>query len=305
MHASPGKGGGVPEAQNDPKNLDLLAAASHFYGAAKWVAGLQFALTVPVAIGSYFAVYFHPGFKLWATFIAITVALIDALILERIHSRWRRSGALAQERFDCAVLRLHWNKVLCGQGLEPAEIARAAKRHRQSNPDLSHHKDWYPAVASQVDPASAALICQRSAVRWDSVQRRRYSSYLIGMGGTIVFLLCVIALRKNYTASDFILGLYAPLAPAVLWTTREAFRQRDAASRLDTLRSSIDGVWEAKIAGHTGEALPSRALQDALVEARCRNAVVFDWIYWLQRSDNEDSMKINADEMVRTVKGLD
>lgn len=172
MNASPGNAA-VPEAQNESENLDLLAAASHFYGAAKWVAGLQFALTVPVAIASYLAVFFNPTLKVWTTFIAISVALIDALVLERLHSDWRRSGALAQERFDCNVLRLPWNKFLCRQGHEPSEISCAAKSHRGRKFDLSHHKNWYPVIVSQVDPESATLICQRSAVRWDSAQRRR------------------------------------------------------------------------------------------------------------------------------------
>ncbi len=303
MHASLGNAVGI-RSQNDPANLELLAAATHFYGSAKFIAGLQFALTVPVAVVSYTILFSFPGLKPWTTFVALTVALTDILVLERLQSRLRLFGALAQEAFDCAIFRLPWNQFLCSRRLEAAEIAEAAASHRRRNPDVRSLSDWYPAVVAELAPDFATLICQRSAVRWDSAQRRRYSAWLTGVGVAVLATLLAFALYRNYAVSDLILALYAPLTPAILWTAREILRHRDAADKLDALRSRIDGVWSVVTAPTKETSIPSREIQDALFEARSRNALVFDWLYRLQRPKNEAAMKINAEDMVKTLKAL-
>src|SRR6266568_4670832 len=83
----------IPDEQNSDKQIGRLGAFSIFYQRAKIVLGIQFILTVPAAIVTSVIILVSPEVKVWTTFYSITVALMDALVLERIQSHFRKLAA--------------------------------------------------------------------------------------------------------------------------------------------------------------------------------------------------------------------
>ena len=98
-----------------------------------------------------------------------------------------------------------------------------------------------------------------------------------------------------------IMNVYVPVAPAALWCIRDYFRQRDAADALDNLKVHIETVWTESLTGKLDEGnLPSETdrIQDALFDHRSRSPLLFNWIYKLQKAENEEAMKVKATELV-------
>src|SRR5688572_25706018 len=116
---SPGKpmsnGSDIAPRQNSEPHLGRLAAFSIFYRQAKTVAAIQFFLTIPMAVVSAVVIAIQPQAKVWTTFFALTVALVDALILERVQTHFKKLAARTQEQFDCDLFGLEWKTLRVGE----------------------------------------------------------------------------------------------------------------------------------------------------------------------------------------------
>lgn len=291
----------IPDEQNSEKQIGRLAAFSLFYQRAKVVAAIQFALTVPMAIVSAGIIAYEPKVKVWTTFFALTVALLDALILERIQNYFRKLAARTQEQFDCDLFVLEWRSLRVGEKPEIGDVLQAANRFKKKNPAIGHLKDWYPTVLDQVPLSLARLVCQRTNCWWDSSLRKKYANVLIAILLLVIVTVFVIALVQGQTVEQMILTVYAPIAPAVLWTVREVRRQHDAAGALDKLRSHVERVWVSALKSQPTSAeldVAAREIQDSIFDGRSKNPLIFDWINNLVRPSHQISMNAKADEMM-------
>ncbi len=287
--------------QNSDAQVLRLAAYSEIYSQAKTLLAVQFSLTVPAAVVSSLMMAGHPDWKIWLTFYAITVSLLDALVLERIQTALKKKAARIQEIFDCTLLTLPWRTVRCGAQVDTEDVREAGEAHRRKNPELAGLKDWYPPIASRLPLPLARLICQRANCWWDSRLRRRMANWLLGILVAVVVAVFVIALCSKNTVEQMILTVYAPVAPAVLWTVREFLRQRDAADALDKLRVHVERVWNDTLTGkfHDDDLLhASIEIQDMVFDGRTRNALIFNWVNKLIRPRQQVSMNDKAAELV-------
>src|SRR5439155_22179683 len=121
----------IAQRQNAEPHLDRLAAFSIFYQRAKVVAAIQFTLTIPMAVVSATVIAIEPKAKVWTTFFALTVALVDALILERIQTYFKKLVAKTQEQFDCDLLGMDWRTLRVGEKPEVGDVLHAAKRFKE------------------------------------------------------------------------------------------------------------------------------------------------------------------------------
>lgn len=291
----------IPEKQNTEPHLSRLAACSTFYQRAKLVLAVQFAVTVPAAFVFSFAIFAQPKAKLWTTFGSLTVALLDALVLERIQDHYRKLAAKTQELFDCELLRMEWPALRAGARPDTEDIVHAAAHYRKKRPRAEKLVDWYPKAVASIPLPLARLICQRTNCWWDSSLRKKYANVLIGI--LIVTLVGVfsISLAQGHSLEQMILTVYVPVAPAVLWTIRESCKQREAAESLDKLRDHIDSVWSDALKGNLqSHALEdeSRQIQDIIFDGRSKNPLIFDWINNLVRPRHQISMNAKAEELI-------
>ena len=291
----------IQQRQNAEPNFGRLAAFSAFYQRAKLVAAIQFTLTVPMAVVSAVTIAVEPKAKMWSTFFAITVALVDALVLERVQTHYKKLGAKTQELFDCDLFKLEWRDLRVGEKPEIGDVLHAAECFKKKNPSLENLKDWYPPAVERLPLALARLVCQRTNCWWDSSLRKKYANCLIAILFLVVLAVFILSLVQAHSVEQMILTVYAPIAPAVLWTVREVRRQKDAAEALDKMRGQVERLWTTALKGTLHrEALDSgsREIQDSIYDGRSKNPFIFDWINNIVRPRHQLSMNAKAEEMV-------
>jgi hypothetical protein len=292
----------IPERQNSEQLINLLASASRIYGRAKALMAIQFVLTVPAALASSLIMALQPKTNLWLTFFSITVALTDVLFLATIQSRLRKRGATIQQMFDCALYGLPWRQLRCGPQVDSEDIiteAKACLRHPKVRP---HLVDWYPTAVKALPLHLARLVCQRASLRWDLRQRDRVRGALTLLLSLLAVAILLIALLRGNTVEQMILTVYVPLAPAVLWIIREILAQRESVQACEKGLTHVEGLWNQALSKKlTEEELLQESIlvQDALFDARSGSPMIFNWVYRLLRSGQQEQMEHKAAEMVQ------
>jgi len=298
----------IATQQNSPRHLEQLAAVCGTYGRAKALFTLQFFLTVPAALLSAAFMLFFSGLTVWVVFYSLTVGILDTVFLDRLQKSWKKQAAQIQEKFDCEVLGIPWNHAVAGAGVDSEDvIAAAAAYSRYRNPERL--KDWYPPVVDGLPLPLARLICQRANCWWDSSLRKRAAHVLTALLVSEIVIVFGVALGSHNTSVEgLIIAVYAPLAPSVLWTLKERYRQLDAATTLDSLRAHVESVWQESVDGDEANAetmlLKSRQIQNLVFAQRASNPLIYDWVNDLIHPNQQQSMREKAQELVSTARNL-
>lgn len=290
--------------QNSERQLEQLAAYSLFYQRAKLCMGIQFALAVPAALVMAVIIMKWPEAKGWTTLYALTIAILDVLIFDAIQSHYKKLGARTQELFDSQLLDIEWNFLRAGPKPESEDVLQAAIKFKKKS-KLDRLRDWYPPVVGVLPMPLARLICQRANTWWDSTLRKKYAYALTGMLIVIIIAVLAIAFAADNTVEEMILSVYAPIAPAVLWSIREIRRQREAAEKLDRVKAHVELTWNDALAGRlNAESLVknSREIQDSIFNGRAHNPLIFDWINRLVRPAQQIGMNAKAQDFVEEAK---
>jgi hypothetical protein len=291
----------IDSEENSDRQLLRLAAASAVYAHGKQILGLQATLTVLGGFMSPIAVAISPQLKVWAAFYAFSVALLDALVLERLQSDRRQTGAKIQELFDCDLFHLPWRRLVAGEPPTPEVVTEEGSDYKRSHKDLSHIRDWYSPAVSRLSLPLARLVCQRTNAWWDSTLRKRYCTSLkVLLWGLVVFVF-VLAIHRGMTMDVFVLSVVAPLTPAILWGVREIRKNSLAADDLGKLQTHIDGLWREALTGHLADdALEEESvlIQNQVFHSRSRNPFVFNWVYRVLRGEKEKTMHQVSTELV-------
>ena len=290
--------------QNKERQIQRLAAQRQLYASAKRIFGWQVVLSGPVTVSIAFLVIAIPTVKGYAALWGMTVALCDLFWLTPWQKRLRGNAARVQEAFDCDVLSLPWNDVKAGKRPAPELIKEQSEKYQTWGNTMPPLTNWYAPVVSELPLHIGRIACQRSNCWWDAEQRRRYATWVI-VGVILVF--CVVlwlSLGNGYGLDDFILKVAAPLAPALLLGVRQFTEQREAASRLDSLRDHSERLWSDALAGRPEAEVTARArsLQDEIFENRRKSPLVFDAIFKRLRRDYEAQMNHGVAEYVSEAK---
>ena len=150
-------------------------------------------------------------------------------------------------------------------------------------------------------PAPARLIGQRTNISYDARLRRRYGGWLLTLTLLFGVALLYAGLYKGLQFSDLIMTLVVPFLPVLTWALREHMQQADAAISLTNLNGEWDEIWTKALGVADAAALmaESRSLQDAIYQHRERSPLVFDWVYSIFRSANDDEAHHAAEYLVR------
>lgn len=294
----------IPEAQNEPKQLQRLAAQRHLYSVAKRILGVEVFLGAPIAIIWSVLAMNIPSVRSYAAFWGMLVSLSDVLWLNPWQKRLREKAARIQEAFDCDVLQLPWNDIKVGNRPDPELVKEQADKFKKSTSRVSPLNNWYPSVVGRLPMKVARIVCQRANCWWDSKQRRRYAAWVIaGIMLTVVAILG-FGLVGGLTIEKLLLAVIAPMAPAIILAIRQCTEQMEAATRLEKLKDHAERLWDAAFGDTTALKLlqKSRALQDEIYENRKRSPLVFDSIFRQLRVNYEMQMNHGAEEFVEEAK---
>ena len=172
-------------AQNEPRQIERLAAMRRLYGDAKfWLAAQMIGVGVGSVGLSLWAAHdpTHPQVSLAGGVWGVALTLADLLWLSPHQKRLKKTASDVQEMFDCHVLQLAPSRKL--QPVDPETIARAAQRHAKPK-QRDRLLNWYPVGVGVLPLPLARVLCQRANSWWDAGLRERYVKWV----GVLVALL--------------------------------------------------------------------------------------------------------------------
>jgi hypothetical protein len=304
----------IVELQNKPQAIKQLAAQAALYSAAKTVFSIQLILGVPVVVAVALAALAldKQWFGLPKKDIAHLVgasgmlfALLDIFMWNPIITRYREQAAKIQQAFDSSVLNLPWNEIAYEKRPDPEDIEVWAKKNRFYTSGSSKYADWYRIEVSELPAEVARLVCQRSNCWWDMDLRRRYNRIIYAIGGMLFVSLVGIAIGLNCTAETFFGLVIAPLLPFLTTGPKLVLDNRDAISRLESMKGALEGAWNQVLQGSiTIQELTvlSDDIQGGIFNNRKQNPLIFDWLADKLRPANEEATRMTVEQYVAEFK---
>jgi SMODS-associating 4TM effector domain len=285
----------IPQDQNTPSRLNLLAAQRQLYSNAKRIQAISIIICVLFAIAWSILIAIFPKYTVYSTLWGFLTAALELLVLSPNQKSIQEKAAKIQQAFDCEVLQLNWVKLNCENSVDPETINEAFTRFIDKNKNYSALVDWYPISVGKLPIHQARIICQRANVWWDAELRRRYANWTIIFLSSFTIIVVLIGLIRNLTMVSILEAIVPPLIPAFVLGLRQWSENREAATRLDRLRENANALVQAAIDGKfTQQELESKSydLQAQIYDNRRRNPLIFNWIYsWLKRKDEENMNK--------------
>jgi hypothetical protein len=304
----------IIELQNKPQAIKQLAAQAALYSAAKTVFSVQLLLSVPVVVVVALVALAldKQWFGLPRKDIAHLVgasgmffALLDVFVWNPIISGYREKAAKIQQTFDSSVLNLPWNEIAYEKRPDPEDIEVWAKKNRFYTNGRNRYVDWYRIEVSELPAEVARLVCQRSNCWWDMDLRRRYNGIIYALGGLLLVSLVGIAIGLNCTAETFFGLVIAPLLPFFTTGPKLVLDNRDAISRLESMKSVLEGAWTQIVQGSITEhelTVLSDDIQGGIFNNRKQNPLIFDWLADKLRPSNEETTRMTVEQYVAEFK---
>ena len=289
----------IPNLQNGKNHLQQLAAQRQLYATAKKVFGWHFFIAGPIAVGFGIVAIAYPNIKEFVALWGLLVVLADLFWLTPWQKRLRENAARIQELFDCEVLEIPWNSLKAGSTPDEELIKEQSDAYELWRAKMPQLEDWYPVTVGGLPLYLGRLICQRSNCWWDAKQRRHYAGCILLAVIMAFLILLFLALRGGLTIGDFMLQVVAPLSPVMLVGLRQFCEQRDAANRLDKLKSHVESTWKNALQSGEAEAISeARNLQNEIFENRKKAPPVLDWLFNRLRNAYEIQMNHSSEKYV-------
>jgi hypothetical protein len=290
----------IPEHQNAEPQLKFLRARQQLYASATTFLVLQLFLTLLVPLAGAILAAFRPDAKPYVAAAALTVLLLDILVLDRQQKTLLKRAAKIAEQFDCAVLELPWNEFTVGERVETEEIHSTAKVYAKRHDDKLL-RDWYPPEVGTIPLSLARIICQRTNLHYDRRLRVSYGNVILTGASSVVLAIWIYGLANNLSITVWVLTM-APAIPVLAWAGREFYRQRDSAEPLEKLLREARKFWNEALSNGCEEnycLTKSREFQDAIYSRRTGSPLIFPLVYRLRRSSLEDEMHEGAADFLR------
>ncbi len=296
----------ITQKQNQPDQLQMLAAQRNLYSTAKRIIGLQMILSGPIAVAATLLGLVKPDVKGYVALWGLTVLFFDLVIFIPWQKKLRESAARIQELFDYTVLGLSWNEIKVGKKPDPELIHERAQKYRKSGESVEPLKNWYPVSVESVPHEWGAVICQRANIFWDSKLRRRYATAVFAVALAVTVILVWVAFHNNTSSFDLVAFVAVPMASAYVLVYRQITEHREAADRLDKLKDHSDKLFTEAIGGASVTAIKakSRFLQDEIFDGRKRNPPIFDFVFRILLPQNELEMNRGAEALIKEAKAV-
>lgn len=287
----------IPNEQNEPRQLDRLAAQRNLYSTAKVILGAHVTISGPVAVVWAAVAILVPDLRGIAALWSVSLSLADLLWLTPWQKRLREQAALIQESFDCDVLGLPWNEIKVGQRPDMEDVKRHADSYNARPLKDSPLNDWYPPAVGELPLPVARVICQRTNCWWDAAQRQRYATMMISSVVLVIVFVALAGFATGITVEKFVLGVFVPLWPVLILGIRQYDEHSETSVRLSRLKSHADKLWAEVLEGTETDA-KSRVLQDEIFENRKRSPLVFDLLYRWLRAKSQTHADYSAEGLI-------
>lgn len=295
----------IAECQNEPAQLDMLAAQRYLYSKAKNVLLLQVIIILTVFSTSAFGIPLYSAMAPYAVLFSMATSLALIFFLNPWQRSLKNDAARIQEFFDCEVLELPWHELKTGARPEPELIVTAAESFKRRKNSQKHYDDlrnWYPTSVDQLPLHFARLVCQRTNCWWDSQLRLRYSRAMVATLCGLTIVVIIIAFINSLTTSHLFVSIFSPLLPLYIHGIYQFDEHRRAANKRANLQRYIENFWQLALSSRMSRnqmLKESRDLQDMIFDSRRSDPLVFDWIYKRLRGKHEEYMATGAEQYVK------
>ena len=301
----------VSTRQNTQDNLMRLAAQRILYDDVRRMQLMRAIVTVVIPVFAslsrillnvpsiYRVVGWKPETWMLPVLGVFMVAIDQFLLSNRLESNQQLASAI-QEQFDCDVLRMPWNHVICGRPPTKEDIVGYARRINSA--DDSKLRNWYATPhEANLPHAVLAALCQRSNISWDQSQRRYYINRTIVTGTVTAGLLVIIAVIQNSTVRTF-MSVVSGMLPVTLFLRNEVVNNQRAVLRLtamrDTVETILDLLMQTQFDTERIQTI-SRQLQDLIYYHRGQAPVLPKWVYAYGRTRAESKMAVTAEALAQ------
>ena len=291
----------IPDRQNRPGFIDLLAASSRSYEIVKCTSTWQSALAIIMAILGPAVAFAYPDAKGWVALFAGAVLLADLLYFEPRVKQHQELGAKVQEVFDTDLFDLPWNSHRVHSRPDPEEINSLAESFKKRN-STDRLLDWYPPAVGSIPLEYGRLVCQRANMRWDMALRRSFGGLFVTLTTLLVLVVCGVALAMQWDATQIAVSLVLPVLPAAIKLLRESRKHFESAAISERTKQQLEAIWQVALQGGMSSTQlleDSRRLQDELYDRRKGSPPVPQWLYLWLKPDYERDMQVATAAMIK------
>ena len=291
----------IPSLQNEPKQIQRLAAQRQLYSIAKTFQGCQVILNILVVVSvSVFAGYYDQFLPI-AALMGLLIAIVDIAFLDPQIRGKRMKAAKIQELFDCSVLSMDCSPLKTVDDVGLDEVLFYYDQHAKKKSRIEKLEDWYPKEVGNLPLEMARLLCQVASCRWDRKLRERYKSALWAVCIVVPIALTILGFAMKMNFVNLVL-LANSVLPLILYCVKQVIDQEDAVKRLNSLSRYSDSLWKKAIAKTISQedlVNGSRRLQDEIFDNRSKSSLVPDWAYGLFKDNDEKLMQQVTDELIK------
>lgn len=280
--------------QNEPQNIDRLAAQKQLYIEAKKAFIFMVFLAVPLTVTLAFV---KIGFALFGIDItafvnvySVGVVISELLLVNVVINGYKTDAAKIQEQFDCNVYQLDWHRIVVGKKPKQETINKYAAKLKKSGADLNKLYDWYPTELAAKDHLTAVLLCQKTNLNYDQAIRNYFKKLVYKISLAVFLLLVISALFFNYSFWDFVVKLFMSCLPVFAVGIKIILDQNKAIETASILAESIESILE----NNQIQVQDIRSVQDKLFANRKESGLIPEKLYDKIRQRLEDEMHRNA-----------
>ena len=286
--------------ENDPNNIELLAAQKQLYLRAKKIFLIQILFTsVIIVLLSILNLFYN--FSKIISIYSLLISLIDLLLIKDSINNIKIQAAGIQEQFDTEVLSIPRNNII--EEVDSEIICRFSKQHRKIDKDYSKLKDWYSTSIKEINGPISKIICQRSNIVYDYTLRKNYNIFLSILIGFMCLVVLVLSIIKEDNLATFILTGLLPIFPILSLLIQVLKDNRSSNKTLEKLKKTADDIWNKVLIGHEINLLDnSRSLQNIIYQNRINSPLIFEWFYNLKRKQLEEEMYYSVERLVTNYK---
>jgi hypothetical protein len=285
--------------ENEPESIKKLIAQRKLYSLAKILMAVQFVLAILIPVSLSFLQFEVQSLKFdlaIAIYSIITVIFIDQ-ILDLFIDDLKYKASKIQEAFDCYVMNISWNKILCEDKPVPGLIYKNFLNSNYLN-DPTDLMNWYEPIIATIPEDAGKLLCQRTNCNYDASVKKGWMWLQISVGVIAIVLICIPAFVLNFSASKVILTILLPMLPVMQWTIKNVVKVYLSLDFLKKLNANVSEQWE-----NAKKRLPLddgsfRQIQDAIYLNRMQNPLIPGFIYTRLRNYLEGKTKYSIETMV-------
>lgn len=288
----------ITSEQDTEQFLRLLAAQRQLYADVKATHNRRLRALAVIAAATLIVGALAPSVRNYIGGIAGIAMAVWALVSELGESKKNGLAAGIQEEFDTRLFGIEQHPFFRSRHSDLDVTEAAARGSREGLPG------WYqPRSISDLVRPLDVIVCQRANLDYGVLLHRAYARFLAIVLVVLAVVVLAFGLALNYSLSNWLFGLIAPLIPPAIAFVREVLAHRDSAAKKELAQTTVADMWRTALDNPAAVSdAQCRQAQDRILDFRKTNARVPDRFYDRQRDVNEAKMLAHCARMVEEAR---